>query len=339
MKSEAAATIAIIGAGAWGTALAQVAARAAQHRQSNRGIVLYSHRAEVAEELSASRQNRRYLDGIILEPTIQISHDLTSLDSASTIVLAVPSDAILATVQKILPHIRAEAILVSAAKGLAAGSGARMSEVIRQLAPPSHAVAALSGPGFAREVAMGQPTAVTLAAETLALAESLGAEFASRSFRPYPSDDLIGTEIGGVAKNVIAIACGIAIGMGFGDNVRAALITRGLAEITRYGLALGGKAETLAGLAGVGDLVLTCSGNQSRNLRFGMALGQGRGLDSAEAEFGTVEGIKTALTMAVQARSLDITMPICDAVATLLRGEIAVGDAVESLLSRPIPKP
>ena len=338
MKQQTGESIAIIGAGAWGTALAQVAARAIMHRQSSDLVTLLTHRAEVAEQLSQSRQNSRYLAGIVFESAIHITSQFSSLISAKTIVLAIPSDAIRPMVERILPEIHPQAILVSAAKGLATDTADRMSEVIRQAAP-NHAIAALSGPGFAREVAMGQPTAVTLAAETLPLAESLVPYFASRCFRPYPSDDLIGTEIGGVAKNVIAIACGIAVGMGFGDNVRAALITRGLAEMTRYGLALGGKAETLAGLAGVGDLVLTCSGNQSRNLRFGIALGQGQGKAAAEAQFGTVEGIKTAMTIAVQAERLGISMPICDAVAALLKGKISAPEAVESLLTRPIPKP
>ena len=330
--------IAVIGAGAWGTALAQVAARAVQHRGRGKTdrVALFTNRAALAEQCNRERQNPQSLPGIELEPQIYVTNLASHLSRAQTLILAVPSDRIADSLHQLAPAIAPDTVLVSAAKGLSSDQAERMSELIRRLMP-HNPVAALSGPGFAREVASGQPTAVTLAAESLAIAESLLPFFVSRSFRPYPSDDLIGTEIGGVAKNVIAIACGIAIGMGFGDNVRAALITRGLAEMTRYGLSQGGRAETLSGLAGVGDLVLTCSGLQSRNLSFGIAIGQGRGQAEARSEFGTVEGIRTAKLITEDAHRRALNLPICEAVAAILNGQASRQDAVEWLLSRPIP--
>ncbi|MCX8501496.1 MAG: NAD(P)-dependent glycerol-3-phosphate dehydrogenase [Alphaproteobacteria bacterium] len=340
MALESHSPIAIIGAGAWGTALAQVAARAIQHRarteDNNETVTVYTHRAALAEQVNRERQNQPSLPGIALEPQIFFTNHRSHLRQAQTIILAVPSDRLAESLHSLAAEIAPNAVLISAAKGLSNDHALRMSELVHKIMP-SNPVAALSGPGFAGEVARGQPTAVTLAAETLAIAESQLPALVSRSFRPYPSDDLIGTEIGGVAKNVIAIACGIAVGMGFGDNVRAALITRGLAELTRYGLALGGRAETLSGLAGVGDLVLTCSGHQSRNLRFGIALGQGRDRAQALEEFGTVEGIRTARLITKESQRRSLSMPICESVEAVLSGQASRHDAVESLLSRPIP--
>ena len=337
--------IVVIGGGAWGTALALALARAVRTFDRNGGAVpkirLWTRSSEFAAVTEASRINSRYLPEIRLADEICVTAERGYLANAKMIIVAVPSQLVRTVMSELAPLLRPNLTIISTAKGLEQNSQLRMSEVIREIMPDAELVV-LSGPGFAREVALGQPTAVTIAAQQLSIAEAVIPYFASRSFRPYPSTDIIGVELGGAVKNVIAIACGLAAGLGFGDNARAALITRGLAELTRFGISLGGKPETFSGLAGVGDLVLTCCGAQSRNFRFGYALGQGQSLAAALDSCGTVEGItaaKSLVTLAEKHAKIkgQINLPVASGVAAVIGGKIALSDAVEALLSRPIP--
>ena len=320
-------TIAVLGAGSWGTALANTAARAGRH------VTLWGRDASAVQAMQTMRENSRYLPGVELHESLQFTTSLDGLKQADAILSAVPAQAQRAAASSLKGVIAEGAPIIICAKGIERGSHRFMSEVISE-ALPGHAPVMLSGPSFADDVARGLPTAVTIAAEDESLAEALGLALATPTFRLYHTSDLRGVEIGGAAKNVLAIACGIASGAGLGASANAALIARGFAELRRFGAACGARPETLMGLSGLGDLVLTCGSAQSRNFAFGFALGKGAGL--AEASGGKLaEGALTAPVIAEMARARMVDMPICMAVEALLDGRLDVRSAIGSLLARP----
>ena len=319
--------LAVLGAGAWGTALAIVAARA------GRDVVLWGRDPARIEAMAARRENARHLPGATLPDGVRLTADLAAAGMAPVLLLVVPAQQLRGFCRR-LP--RREAALVICAKGLEQATGLRLSEVVRAEQPQAR-IAALSGPSFALEVAQGLPTAVTIAAEDHSLAAILAEQLASPSFRPYASDDLLGVEIGGAFKNVIAIAAGVTIGKGLGENARAALITRGLAELSRLTLALGARRETLMGLAGLGDLMLTATSLTSRNTSFGQALAQGASAAALMREGGRLsEGAFTAEAACRLAQALGIELPIAEAVRAVVAGETSVDAAVAALLARPL---
>lgn len=320
-------TIGVIGAGAWGSALAGAAARA------GRSVVLHVRRAAVREAIAATGETPR-LPGIRLAPEIAVTGDIAQAGRCDVVLLAAPAQALREAAAVLAPHLVPGTPVVACAKGIERGSRRFMTEVIADAAPQA-APAVLSGPGFAEDVARGLPTAVTLAAHderrAAALAEALG----SATFRPYHTTDMRGVEIGGAAKNVLAIAAGIAIGLGYGESARAALVARGFSELRRFGEAFGAQSETLMGLSGLGDVVLSCASAQSRNFAYGLALGQGS--TPAEAAGGKLaEGAFTAAILAEMARARGIETPIAEAVAAIIAGKIGVREAVAGLLARPI---
>jgi glycerol-3-phosphate dehydrogenase (NAD(P)+) len=321
---------AVIGAGAWGTALAAVAARA--------GIapILWARDSSVADTLNRRHENPVYLPGIPLDPAIAATADMASaLAGADAALMVVPAQFLRGVLVGMAPFLSADLPLLLCAKGIESGSLKTMSEVAGEVVPQSP-IAVLSGPSFAAETARGLPTAVTIASRDAALAESFIAALGGVRFRPYSSADPIGVEIGGAVKNVLAIACGIVEGRGLGDNARAGLITRGLAEIVRLGVAKGAHAETFRGLSGLGDLVLTCTAAQSRNYALGAALGRGETLHEAQAgRRSVVEGIATAAAVAKLAMGLQVEMPITAAVDAVLHRGMRIEAMIEALLSRP----
>lgn len=322
-------TISVVGAGAWGTALAQVAAKA------GRKVTFWAREAEVVESINTAHENSTFLPGITLSPEIRATSDLAAAASADVILMVTPAQHLRATLAQLAPHVAEGTPVLLCAKGVEQGTNALLTEVLAEAIP--HALpAVLSGPSFAAEVARGLPTAVTLACEDEAVAEALAHAIGLPAFRPYYSSDLIGAEIGGAVKNVLAIACGIVEGKKFGASARAALTTRGFAELTRLGLALGARMETLAGLSGLGDLVLTCNSPQSRNMSLGLALGQGRSLAEIMGERNSVsEGVHSATAVVALARKYDIEMPIAEAVAGIVTNRLNVDEAIASLLARP----
>jgi len=320
--------LAVLGGGAWGTALAQVAARA------NHEVLLWARDDRLVEQINARHENPRYLPGVALDPAVRATGDLAAAAACEVLLLVVPAQHLRALGER-LAALSAQRPLVICSKGIERGSGAVMSEVLAE-ALPGRPLAVLSGPTFAGEVARGLPCAVTMACAELSVGRPLLNALGSRRFRPYLSDDVIGVEIGGAVKNVIAIACGIVIGRGLGENARAALITRGLAEVVRLTCAKGGRPETAMGLSGLGDLTLTCCGAQSRNYSLGVALGEGRALADVLAERHTVaEGLFTAEAVSALAGSLGVEMPICDAVHAVLNRGADLGETIAGLLARP----
>ena len=319
--------IGIIGAGAWGTALASVMA------QNHAEVLLWALEPEVVEAVNAGKGNPLYLPNLALPLQIRATGNLADMAACSALLLVTPAQHLRGTLQR-LPQTDAPLLLCS--KGIEAGTQMLVSEVVTELRP-NNPLAVLSGPTFAHEVAAGKPTAITLACESEAMGKLLMRLVATLAFRPYWSDDVVGAEIGGAVKNVLAIGCGVVDGAGLGLNARAALIARGFAEMQRYGLARGAKAETLAGLSGLGDLVLTCSSDNSRNFSLGRGLGQGRAAAELMADRRTVaEGAFTAPVLLESAQSLGVEMPIVSAVCALLDGSASVGQVVEALLSRPL---
>ncbi|CAM3127444.1 Glycerol-3-phosphate dehydrogenase [NAD(P)+] 1 [Sphingomonas antarctica] len=318
--------IGVIGGGAWGTALAQVAAA---HGEP---VCLWAREHDVVRCINTEHENRLFLAGVKLSPSIGASEKLDDLAGCDAVLAVVPAQHLRGILAQ-LPRLSGP--LVLCAKGIEADTHALMSEAAAQVQPDA-TVAVLSGPTFAAEVAQGLPTAVTLACGDAMVARALAERLGRKNFRIYASDDVTGAEIGGAVKNVLAIACGVAEGRGLGQNARAALIARGFAEMTRYGLARGGRAETLAGLSGLGDLVLTCSSTQSRNFSLGVGLGQGIAAAELMADRATVaEGAFTAPVLRESARKLDVDMPVVEAVCALLEGSAAVDDVMTALLSRP----
>ena len=323
-------TAGVVGAGAWGTALAQLCAWAGL------GVTLWTREPALAAAIGETGRNDLYLPGVDLAPTIRATPNLRDLATADLILATTPAQHLRGVLEALRPHVGAGTPAVLCAKGVEQGSLKLMTQVLAEALPQARA-AVLSGPSFAADVAQGLPTAVTLACPDRALGEALARALATPTFRPYLTDDLIGAEAGGAVKNVLAIACGVVEGRGLGRSAHAALITRGFVEMTRLGVALGGRAETLAGLCGLGDLVLTCSSPQSRNMSAGLALGRGETLQAALAGKRSVaEGVASAPAVRALARRLGVEMPICEAVASILAGEIGVERAIEELLSRPL---
>lgn len=319
----------IIGGGAWGTALASVL------RRAGRDVVIWAREPEVIAAINRDHANPLFLPGIALDPGIAATADLAAAAAADALLLVAPAQHLRGLATALAPHLAASVPLVICAKGIEEQSGALMSEVVAAIMPAAP-LAVLSGPTFAAEVARGLPTAVTLAAHDAALGRRLIAAMGTREFRPYLSGDVAGAQIGGAVKNVMAIACGIIMGRGLGDNARAALITRGLAEMVRLACAKGGKAETLMGLSGLGDLTLTCSSTQSRNHALGVALGKGEKLaDFLAARRSVAEGVSSAAAAAALARRLDVDMPIVFAVEAILHHGAKIDDAIDALLTRP----
>ncbi len=320
----------VIGAGAWGTALAQVCARAGLR------VTLQARETEVVESIVARRENTLFLPGVVLEPEIAAVADMAGLASCDLILAVAPAQHLRSALKALAPHLRSGVPVVLCAKGVEQGTLKLMSEVAAEVLPAAP-LAVLSGPSFAGEVARGLPTAVTLACEDEALGRRIIEAIAIPAFRPYLAADMIGAEAGGAVKNVLAIACGIVEGKGLGRSAHAALITRGFAELTRLAMALGAKAETVAGLCGLGDLVLTCSSPQSRNMSVGLALGRGMTLQEALAgKLSVAEGVASAPAVRDLAARLGVEMPICQAVAAILAGEAEVDAAIAGLLSRPL---
>lgn len=322
-------SILVLGAGSWGTALAIHAARL------NAEVMLWGIDPEHIQRLSRLRENPDFLPGIAFPSGLVPVADLAnSVSRASLLVVAVPSSGFRETLIRIRPLVRSDQVLVWATKGLETTTGAWLHEVLAAELP-QFSPAVLSGPSFAREVAREQPTALTLAAEETPVAECVIAAFHGRSMRLYRNRDIIGVELGGAFKNVLAIAVGIADGAGFGANARAALMTRGLAELQRLGRVVGANPATLMGLSGLGDLVLTCTDDQSRNRRFGVLLGQGTPVADALARIGqAVEGFATARMAVVRARDMGVEMPICEEVHAVLYEKRPVQEAVRRLLER-----
>ncbi len=319
----------VIGGGAWGTALAQVLCRA------GRTPLLWARETEVVDAINESHRNPLFLPGVVLDEGVTATADLGRAAQADALILAVPAQHLRAMGVLLAPHLAPRVPVVICAKGIEEGSGTLMSEVAAAVLPKV-SLAVLSGPTFAAEVARGLPTAVTLAAADSEMGQDLIVAIGTRTFRPYLSDDVAGAQIGGAVKNVMAIACGIVMGRGLGDNARAALITRGLAEMVRLARAKGGKAETLMGLSGVGDLTLTCSSTQSRNHALGFALGKGEKLnDFLSARRSVAEGVSSAAATSALARRLGVEMPIVFAVDSILHHGAAIDAAIDGLLSRP----
>ncbi|TAN46763.1 MAG: NAD(P)-dependent glycerol-3-phosphate dehydrogenase [Methylococcaceae bacterium] len=323
-------SIAILGAGSWGTALALTAARNG-HR-----VVLWGHNAQHMADMAASCCNSRYLPDTPLPESLTLTADLASaVAGADFLLLAVPSHAFRATLERLHAFHTAGTTIAWATKGLDPDSGGLLQQTVAEVFSPDTAMALLSGPTFAREVAQGLPTAITLAANQPVFAERLARIFHSPTFRVYTSSDLIGAQLGGAVKNVLAIAAGISDGLGYGANTRAALVTRGLAEMMRLGQALGAHSETLMGLAGLGDLVLTCTDNQSRNRRMGLALGQNQTQAEALAGIGQeVEGVAAAREVYRLAQCHGVEMPITEQVYHVLHEGLAPEAAVYNLLNR-----
>jgi glycerol-3-phosphate dehydrogenase (NAD(P)+) len=323
-------TAGVIGGGAWGTALAQVCARAGL------AVTLWAREPEIVEAINGRHENPVFLPGARLDPGLTATTDPGDLAESDLILAVTPAQYLRATLALFAPHLTEGTPLVLCAKGVEASSLSLMTQVLAETLPSARA-AVLSGPSFAGEVARGLPTAVTLASADIRLAETIARRIASPAFRPYVSGDMIGAEAGGSVKNVLAIACGVVEGRGLGRSAHAALITRGFAEMTRFAVALGGEARTVAGLCGLGDLVLTCSSHQSRNMAVGVALGRGESLNEALAGKRSVaEGVATAPAVRALAARLGVETPICDAVSAILAGEVEVDPAIAALLARPL---
>lgn len=316
----------MIGGGAWGTALAQVSAQAGEP------VLLWAREADVVAAINETHENPLFLAGVPLSHDVMATGDLSALAGCAALLVVVPAQHVRAVLSE-LPVSNTP--LVLCAKGIEAGTQLLVGEVAAQVYPDAP-IAVLSGPTFAHEVAAGLPTAVTLACADAQLGSQLVDRLAGKAFRPYLSSDVIGAEIGGAVKNVLAIACGVVEGAGLGQNARAALIARGFAEMTRFGLARGGRAETLTGLSGLGDLVLTCSSTSSRNFALGVGLGQGQAAaDLLAGKLSVAEGVFTAPVLRDAARAVGVEMPVVDAVCTLLAGS-PVTEVVSVLLARPL---
>ena len=316
-------SVAVIGAGAWGTALATVAARA------GRSVTLWARNADHAVRIALTRDNPR-LPGIKLAPDIVVTSDLAEASRAEMLLIATPAQHLRGVVNMLATHATEPVPIVACAKGIEHGTHKFMTDVITEAAP--HALPAiLSGPGFADDVARGLPTAVTLAAKDEALAAALVQALGSATFRPYHSTDVRGVEIGGAAKNVLAIAAGIVAGRKLGASALAALTTRGFAELVRLGRAFGARGETLTGLSGLGDLILSCAGPQSRNFAAGLALGRGEPLPAGKL----AEGQYTAPVLVELAAISGVEMPVAQAVAAILAGAVTIDAAIEALMMRP----
>lgn len=319
-------SIAVLGGGAWGAALANA------YGSSGKAVTLWLRDEAAAAAIAHQRIHPRYLPGVAIDPRLDVTiAPAEALAGASVILAVVPAQALRTTLEALAPAFPPGAPLVLCAKGIEASTGKLLSAIAAECAP-GHPVAALSGPSFAADVARGLPTAVTLAAEDAGMAKRLAAQLSTPALRLYSTDDLVGVEIGGALKNVLAIAAGATTGAGLGASAAAALITRGFVELRRIGAAFGARPQTLMGLSGLGDLILTCSSPQSRNFSYGVALGKGEPLNGRPL----AEGVATAGIAARIAREKGVEAPIVAATAALLDGRIRIGEAVEQLLSRPL---
>lgn len=320
--------IGIAGAGAWGSALAVTLAR------QGRPVTLWAHEPEVALAIATDRRNPLFLPGVAFDG-VDATTEIDRLAAAAAVLLVVPAQFLRGVCRRLAPVVDAKVPLVICAKGIETASLATLSEVVAQELP-GHTLAVLSGPTFAIEVAKGLPTAITLACADAGVGQRLVAALGTQTFRPYLTDDIVGAEMGGAVKNVLAIACGVVEGRGLGDNARAALITRGMAELVRLAVAKGARAETCMGLAGLGDLILTASSKQSRNYSLGFALGQGRVLEDILGERRSVtEGVASAASVSGLARRLGVEMPISFAVDAMLHRGLGLDEAIAGLLGRP----
>ncbi|KSU79271.1 NAD(P)-dependent glycerol-3-phosphate dehydrogenase [Arthrobacter sp. BHU FT2] len=335
--SGSARTVAVLGAGSWGTTFAKILADAATAAGTPRDIRLWGRRSEVVEQVNSAHRNDQYLKDVPLPASITASTDVaTVLDGADLVVLAVPAQSLRPQLRQWRELIAPDAIVVSLMKGLELGTDARMSQVIsEELGLPAERIAVVSGPNLAMEIAREEPTASVVACTESAAAGWLARSCTAPYFRPYTTSDVVGVEIGGIVKNVIALAVGICEGKQMGDNTKASVITRGLAETSRLALALGGEAKTMAGLAGLGDLVATCSSSLSRNHTAGRLLGQGLTLEEVGQKMTqTAEGIKSGQAVHELAGKLGVEMPITAAVVAVLAGKLSVDQLGPVLLSR-----
>jgi glycerol-3-phosphate dehydrogenase (NAD(P)+) len=325
-------TIAVLGAGSWGTALAIQLARA------GRRVRLWSREADVLAAMARSRRNARYLPDAELPASIVLEPDLaTAVRGADDVLIAVPSHAFRGLLARVAPLLERRTGLAWATKGFELDTGRLPHEIAREVLGDRGEVAVLSGPTFAREVGAGLPTAMTVASPDARFAAELARAVSSKSFRAYTSTDIVGVEVGGAVKNVLAVGAGLSDGLGFGANTRVALITRGLVEMTRLGVALGAQRETFMGLAGLGDLVLTCTDDQSRNRRFGLLLAAGRSVEAALAEIGqVVEGYAAARAVHAVARRHEVTMPIVEGIYRTLYEGVPAREIVQGLMQRPL---
>ncbi|WP_119717491.1 NAD(P)H-dependent glycerol-3-phosphate dehydrogenase [Cognatilysobacter tabacisoli] len=322
--------VAVLGAGSWGTALAALIAR------HGHPTVLWGRDADTVAAIDARHENPRYLPGLVLPDALRATTDLAAaLAGADLVLVVVPSHAFAGTLRALAPHRPAHAGVAWATKGFEPGSGRFLHEVAGEVLGDGVPLAVVTGPSFAKEVAAGLPTALTVHSDDAAFAQSVAEALHGPSFRAYTGDDMLGAELGGAMKNVLAVATGVADGMQLGLNARAGLITRGLNEMLRLNQAIGGQPETLMGLAGLGDLVLTCTGDLSRNRRLGLALGRGQSIDDAVREIGqVVESVQTADEVMRQAERHGIELPISSAVRDVLHGTLTPSDGLKQLLAR-----
>ncbi|MCI5049957.1 MAG: NAD(P)-dependent glycerol-3-phosphate dehydrogenase [Rickettsiales bacterium] len=322
----------VIGAGGWGTALAVVANR------SGSDVTMWTRNENVANVIANKRVNEFHLPDVFIDPDINVTEDLAHVCQTSNyLILSVPAQNIRTICISLSDQLSSQIPVIIASKGIERGSLSLMSEVVRSILP-ENPVLILSGPNFAREVAMGMPSATTIAGYNRTIAEKIIYAIGGKFFRPYFSEDVVGVQVGGAIKNVIAIACGIATGRNLGENARAALITRGLAEMSRLARVKGGNPETLSGLSGIGDLMLTCSSATSRNMALGFAIGEGKPIGEVLPgnTLGLAEGVTTAESVYQLSKKLGISMPICTMVHEVLEGLVDIDSAVDNLLSRPI---
>jgi glycerol-3-phosphate dehydrogenase (NAD(P)+) len=322
-------SIGIVGGGAWGTALAQTL------RLAGREVVLWVREAEVADEINASRSNTAFLPGVTLDAGLRATRELGEIAALDVVLMVAPAQHVRAVAGELRAHVGSGKPIVVCSKGLEQATGKLLGEVLAE-ALPQAMLAVLSGPSFAADVARGLPAALTLAAAEETLGEALAAALGSRTLRIYWSSDVVGVQLGGALKNVLAIAAGIVEGRALGASAHAALVTRGFAEMRRFGEALGARPETLMGLSGLGDLLLTCGSAQSRNMSLGRALGQGQTLQAVLGSRRSVaEGVYTAAAVVRLAAAKGIDMPICQAVYAIVEGRLGIDAAIEALLSRP----
>jgi glycerol-3-phosphate dehydrogenase (NAD(P)+) len=322
--------IGVIGAGAWGTALAAAAA------QAGRKVTLWAREQSVVDTVLSKHENELFLPGVTLPAAVAATGDLALAAKADALLIGAPAQHLRAALEQLKPHLRPGTPLVLCAKGIERGSGKLMTEVLVEAVPDCEP-AILSGPSFARDVARNLPTAVTIAAAKIDIAQALQAAFGHVAFRPYASDDLTGVALGGAAKNVYAIACGIVAGMGLGESARAALLSRSFAELCRLGEAMGARTETLMGLSGLGDLVLTATSASSRNYAFGLDAGKGLPRDELfKPGRPLAEGVATAAALVARANRHNVELPIAETTAEILSGAIALDAAIPRLMSRPL---
>ena len=321
--------VGVIGGGAWGTALALAAFRAGS------GVTIWSNSEDVAEDINKNHQNRKYIGEIELPENIKATCNIADAFACDVVLLVVPAQSLRSVLAGVKSGNIFNAPLVICSKGVEQGSHAFMSEIVAEYFP-ENPIAILSGPNFAYEVAKGLPACATLACADKEYADKIIESMGSERFRLYYSEDVIGAQIAGAVKNILAIACGIAIGKGLGENARAALVTRGIAEIGRLCTKIGGRPETLLGLSGIGDIMLTCGSEKSRNMHLGSELGRGTALSDIIAEGKTVEGVATAKSVAELANNLDVDMPITCAVKAILHDNACIEETIKALLDRPL---